>query len=162
MARDGYRIFDSDTHVGPDAAILDRYLSRAERDRLAGWEEYRSTARNGHVTYTKGQRRYRRKLGTAEPDETPAGYMAGFTGVARERCGQADHRQAVADRVVERRWLARSGYGRSNVGCDVNASVSEIATVPAPSSPVRTHAARLAPAIAPAAMSANGGASCKK
>ena len=23
MARDGYRIFDSDTHVGPDARILD-------------------------------------------------------------------------------------------------------------------------------------------
>ena len=31
MARDGYRIFDSDTHVGPDAAILERYLSQGER-----------------------------------------------------------------------------------------------------------------------------------
>jgi predicted TIM-barrel fold metal-dependent hydrolase len=85
MARDGYRIFDSDTHVGPDAAILDRYLSRAETDRLAGWEQYRATGRNGQVTYTKGQRRYRRKLGAATPDDTPGGYMAGFTGVARER-----------------------------------------------------------------------------
>src|SRR5229473_1665980 len=85
MARDGYRIFDSDTHVGPDAAILDRYLSRAEKDRLAAWEEYRSTGRNGHVTYTKGQRRYRRKLGAAMPEESPGGYMAGFTGVARRR-----------------------------------------------------------------------------
>ena len=85
MARDGYRIFDSDTHVGPDAAILDRYLSQAEKDRLAGWEEYRATGRTGHVTYTKGQRRYRRKLGAAKPDEAPGGYMAGFTGVARER-----------------------------------------------------------------------------
>ena len=27
MARDGYRIFDSDTHVGPDARILAGYLS---------------------------------------------------------------------------------------------------------------------------------------
>ena len=85
MARDGYRIFDSDTHVGPDAAILDRYLSQGEKDRLAGWEEYRATGRTGQVTYTKGQRRYRRKLGAAKPDETPGGYMAGFTGVARER-----------------------------------------------------------------------------
>ena len=41
MARDGYRIFDSDTHVGPDAAILSNYLSAAEKDRLAGWERYR-------------------------------------------------------------------------------------------------------------------------
>jgi uncharacterized protein len=85
MARDGYRIFDSDTHVGPDAAILDRYLSEAEKDRLIGWERYRTTGRNGHVTYTKGQRRYRRKLGTAIPEESPGGYMAGFTGVARQR-----------------------------------------------------------------------------
>jgi predicted TIM-barrel fold metal-dependent hydrolase len=85
MARDGYRIFDSDTHVGPDAAILDRYLSQGEKDRLAGWDEYRATGRTGQVTYTKGQRRYRRKLGAATPDETPGGYMAGFTGVARER-----------------------------------------------------------------------------
>jgi hypothetical protein len=37
MARDGYRIFDSDTHVGPDAAILSAYLSAAEKDRLTGW-----------------------------------------------------------------------------------------------------------------------------
>jgi len=34
MARDGYRIFDSDTHVGPDARILAGYLSSAEKDRL--------------------------------------------------------------------------------------------------------------------------------
>jgi predicted TIM-barrel fold metal-dependent hydrolase len=85
MARNGYRIFDSDTHVGPDAAILERYLSREDKDRLAGWEQYRSTGRSGHVTYTRGQRRYRRRLGTAKPEEAPAGYMAGFTGVARLR-----------------------------------------------------------------------------
>jgi uncharacterized protein len=85
MARDGYRIFDSDTHVGPDAAILSRYLSDAEKDRLAGWAQYESRDRYGHVTYTKGQRRYRRRLGDAEPDAAPAGYMAGFTGVKRTR-----------------------------------------------------------------------------
>ena len=85
MAREGYRIFDSDTHVGPDASILSRYLSDAEKDRLAGWAEYESRDRYGHVTYTKGQRRYRRRLGDAEPDTAPAGYMAGFTGVKRSR-----------------------------------------------------------------------------
>src|SRR6516165_8787132 len=85
MARDGYRIFDSDTHVGPDARILAGYLSEAEKDRLRGWEAYKSQDRYGHITYTKGQRRYRRQLGTAEPDEAPRGYMAGFTGVKRTR-----------------------------------------------------------------------------
>lgn len=86
MARDGFKIFDSDTHVGPYGEILDRYLSDAEKGRLRGWEEHKQVnAKTGHVTYTKGQRRYRRRLGTAKADETPAGYMAGFTGVARER-----------------------------------------------------------------------------
>jgi predicted TIM-barrel fold metal-dependent hydrolase len=85
MAREGYRIFDSDTHVGPDASILCHYLSAAEKDRLAGWAEFESRDRNGKLTYTKGQRRYRRRLGTADPDTAPAGYMAGFTGVKRSR-----------------------------------------------------------------------------
>jgi hypothetical protein len=31
MARDGYRIFDSDTHVGPDARILAGYLGEVEK-----------------------------------------------------------------------------------------------------------------------------------
>ena len=75
MARDGYRIFDSDTHVGPDARILANYLSASEKDRLHGWAAYKSVDRSGHETYTKGQRRYRRRLGMAEPDEAPAGYM---------------------------------------------------------------------------------------
>jgi len=85
MARDGYRIFDSDTHVGPDAAILEPYLSAADKERLARWAPYRATGRSGRVTYTKGERHYRRKLGAAAPDAASAGYMAGFTGVARER-----------------------------------------------------------------------------
>ena len=85
MARDGFRIFDSDTHVGPDARILARYLSEAEKDRLQEWEKFKSVDRNGRETYTRGQRRYRRRLGMAEPDEAPAGYMAGFTGVKRTR-----------------------------------------------------------------------------
>ena len=50
MARDGYRIFDSDTHVGADARILARYLSEAEKDRLQGWECYKSRGRSGHET----------------------------------------------------------------------------------------------------------------
>ena len=39
MARDGFRIFDSDTHVGPSMNILDHYLAAAEKARLADWEK---------------------------------------------------------------------------------------------------------------------------
>ena len=33
----------------------------------------------GHETYNKGQRLYRRRIGDAQADQAPAGYMAGFT-----------------------------------------------------------------------------------
>ena len=105
MARDGYRIFDSDTHVGPDARILAGYLSSAEKDRLSGWEAYKSRDRSGHETYTKGQRRYRRRLGTAEPDETPSGYMAGFTGV--KRCASHHCWWTVTLANASRTWITR-------------------------------------------------------
>ena len=85
MARDGFMIFDSDTHVGPDARILKRYLSAQEQEWLRDWEPYKARDRSGHETYTRGQRHYRRRLGAAEADAAPGGYMAGFTGVARSR-----------------------------------------------------------------------------
>jgi uncharacterized protein len=85
MARDGFKIFDADTHVGPDANILAAYLSAAEKQRLSAWDLYKSSGRNGHRTYTRGQRTYRRRLGAAAPEEAPAGYMAGFAGVKRAR-----------------------------------------------------------------------------
>ena len=105
MARNGYRIFDSDTHVGPDARILAGYLSAAERDRLRSWEAYKSRDRYGRETYTKGQRRYRRRLGTAESDEASGGYMAGFTGVKRMRDPSphvdADPTERIKDMDIE-------------------------------------------------------------
>ncbi|HZN22729.1 MAG TPA: amidohydrolase family protein [Burkholderiales bacterium] len=85
MARNGYRIFDSDTHVGPYMEVLEKYLTASEKTRLAGWEKHRSVNAHGHQTYNKGQRVYRRRLGDAKADQAPAGYMAGFTGVKRER-----------------------------------------------------------------------------
>ena len=85
MAKNGYKIFDSDTHVGPYMEVLDKYLTASERSRLAGWDEYKSTNKHGYTNYTRGQRRYRRRLGDAKPDQAPAGYMAGFTGVKRSR-----------------------------------------------------------------------------
>ena len=85
MARNGYKIFDSDTHVGPVMDVLEKHLASAEKAKLPGWEQFKATNKGGHVTYTKGQRRYRRRLGTAKPEETPGGYMAGFTGVKKKK-----------------------------------------------------------------------------
>ena len=85
MSKDGYRIFDSDTHVGPLMNVLDPFMTDAERKKLEGWAEFKAVSKKGDITYTRGQRRYRRKLGTAKADTNPAGYMAGFTGVAKKR-----------------------------------------------------------------------------
>ena len=85
MAKDGHRIFDSDTHVGPYMEVLEKYLTANEKTRLAGWESHKALNQRGQQTYTKGQRAYRRRLGDAQADQAPAGYMAGFTGVARAR-----------------------------------------------------------------------------
>ncbi len=85
MAKDGYKIFDSDTHVGPLMNVLDPFMTDAERSKLAAWSEFKVVNKKGDITYNRGQRRYRRKLGTAQPDANPGGYMTGFTGVAKKR-----------------------------------------------------------------------------
>jgi predicted TIM-barrel fold metal-dependent hydrolase len=85
MARNGFKIFDSDTHVGPFVDILEPYLTEAEKASLADWEEYKAAhKRSGHITYTKGARSYRRRLGTAKAAETPGAYMGDFTGAHRK------------------------------------------------------------------------------
>ena len=92
MARNGYRIFDSDTHVGPYMDVLERYLSSEEKTKLAPWEPFKSK-NTERVVYTKGQRRYLRKLGTAAAEPDKGAYMAGFTGAkkSREPAARGDH-----------------------------------------------------------------------
>ena len=45
MARDGYKVFDSDTHVGPYMEVLEKYLSAGDKTRLAGWDQYNERPR---------------------------------------------------------------------------------------------------------------------
>ena len=85
MAKDGYKIFDSDTHVGPLINVIDQFMTDTERKKLEAWSEFKVVNKAGNITYNRGQRRYRRKLGTAKADSNPGGYMAGFTGVAKKR-----------------------------------------------------------------------------
>src|SRR5215469_3436560 len=86
MARDGFRIFDSDTHVGPSMNILDGYLASAEKARLADWEDWKDVnPRSGRITYTRGGRQYQRRLGNAAADPVQGRYMAAFTGANRAR-----------------------------------------------------------------------------
>ena len=108
MARGGFRIFDSDTHVGPDARILAGYLSEAEKDRLRGWEAYKSQDRSGHETYTKGQRRYRRRCQTARNRDPGSAWkrdpLTGIgTGCTTSEQEASRAARAVPSRATERR-----------------------------------------------------------
>lgn len=128
MARDGFKIFDSDTHVGPFVDVLDPYLDDDVKAKLPAWEEFRTAHhKTGHVTYTKGQRKYRRRLGTAAAEETPAGYMAGFTGPKREKNpdpeGDVDPAKRIADMDYEgvdvNLMLPSGWFGTWTTGDDV-------------------------------------------
>lgn len=72
MARNGFRIFDADTHVGPAADVLEQYLTAAERRRLDPWESYKVVdSQSGHVEYARGRRNYPRRLGSADARDRP-------------------------------------------------------------------------------------------
>lgn len=86
MARNGYQIFDADTHVGAAAEILAQYLMAQEQATLTSWEPYKAAQRRtGHVTYTRGARAYRRRLGLADAAAASTGYMAVLLGRAKAR-----------------------------------------------------------------------------
>jgi len=95
MARNGYRIFDSDTHVGPSMDILEQYLDPADREKVAQFEQSkRVQPRTGQVTYPIGARAYNRRIGLAEPEAAGKGeYMKGFTGAhkGQEPDPRVDH-----------------------------------------------------------------------
>src|ERR1041384_505523 len=79
MARNGYRIFDADTHVRPDADLLEPYLPVATRALLKQYEKYKTRNKDGAVTYLMGERKYKRRLGAAD-DAAPqrSEYMSGY------------------------------------------------------------------------------------
>src|SRR5262245_66338227 len=77
--RNGLKIFDADTHVRPDADLLEPYLPAAARAKLAQFERYKAKNKEGAVTYLMGSRHYKRRLGAAD-DEAPENqdYMRGY------------------------------------------------------------------------------------
>jgi hypothetical protein len=101
MARGGYKFFDTDAHVGPYIDVLEPYLTSYDRSRLAGWEEFKTTSRNGHVSYNKGQRKYQRRLYSETAEPAQSGYMAGFTGVKRSRPISLDVDRSSAARISD-------------------------------------------------------------
>jgi predicted TIM-barrel fold metal-dependent hydrolase len=90
MARSGYKIFDADSHVRPDASLLDPYLSNEIRQKLREFERYRSKDVAGSITYLMGARDYKRRLGLPHADfAEKSEYMKGYK---RHQHGKPDPR----------------------------------------------------------------------
>ena len=77
--RSGFRIFDADTHVRPDADLLEPYLHPEARTKLKQFEQYKAKNKEGAVTYLMGTRHYKRRLGAADEDAPEnKEYMSGY------------------------------------------------------------------------------------
>src|SRR4029077_3104655 len=70
--KNGFRVYDTDTHIDPGADVLERYVDPGFRPRLADLAPYkvaiksRSTDGGVRHTYRFDQRLYERTLGEAE------------------------------------------------------------------------------------------------
>src|SRR6516162_6713473 len=93
--KNGFRVYDSDTHVNPAAEVLERYVDPGFRPRLAELEAYRLPVGQGAVAgveglhnYRVGTKYYRRVLGESAPRES-------FTGRERRWMGSKMPRPGV-------------------------------------------------------------------
>ena len=78
--KNGFRVYDSDTHVLPAAEVLERYVDPGFRPRLAELAPHRLPVGQGAVggvaefhNYRVGTKYYRRVLGEPAPREAFTG-----------------------------------------------------------------------------------------
>jgi hypothetical protein len=102
--RNGYRIYDSDTHIAPMAETLARYFDPKTRARLPDWENFKVPFRIGwagekleppfrhRYQFAKrdGWREGMRVLGEAAPRETAGRHFATFMGTRYPTPGGSD------------------------------------------------------------------------
>jgi len=108
--RNGFQVYDSDTHVNPAADVLDRYVDSGFRARLPELQPHRlqfgSAAQgSGQLDqYRVGTKFYRRILGEAEADPD-------FTGRGTNWKGSKPARSHVQDDHAENRILDMDDEG---------------------------------------------------
>lgn len=98
--RNGFKVYDSDTHVNPAAEVLDQYVDPAFRARLPELAPYRqkfgqATQGSGaYQQYRVGTKYYRRILGSAEPSPEFTGRGTNWKGSKPARSGVQDDNAA--------------------------------------------------------------------
>src|SRR5437016_13211496 len=103
--KNGFSVYDSDTHVLPAAEVIERYVDPEFRPRLAELAPYRLAVRQsaehsgGSHTYRVAQQYYRRIFGEAEPREGHTGRDRNWRGSKLPRPGVQD--DAAQNRVAD-------------------------------------------------------------
>ena len=104
--KNGFRIYDSDTHVLPAAEVIERYVDPGFRPRLAELAPYRVPIRqsaehsgDGMHGYRIAPQFYRRVLGEAAPREGHTGRETNWRGSKLPRPGVQD--DEAANRVMD-------------------------------------------------------------
>jgi uncharacterized protein len=96
--KNGFRIYDADTHVNPAAEVLERYVDPGFRPRLAELAPYRipvsreADGSDGLHNYRVGTKFYRRILGEAAPRESFTGRESRWRGNKMPQPGVQDDR----------------------------------------------------------------------
>ena len=88
--KDGFRVYDTDTHINPAAEVLDKYVDPDFRARLPELAPYRGSSGGGMHTYRAGTKYYRRILGEEAPRESFTGRDSRWMGSKRPRPGTQD------------------------------------------------------------------------
>jgi uncharacterized protein len=102
--KNGFRVYDADTHVNPAAEVLERYVDPGLRPRLAELAAYRAPVSrgvdgsDGLHNYRVGTKFYRRVLGEAAARESFSGRESQWRGGRMPRPGVQDDR---ADNRIE-------------------------------------------------------------
>ena len=97
VTKNGFKVWDADTHVEPSAEVIDKYLDPGFRDRIPELTKFRvplsPTAPGGtpgrHV-YRFGQTSYKRILGEAAPRPEHTGRASVWMGSKQPRRGVQD------------------------------------------------------------------------
>jgi len=104
--KNGFRVYDSDTHVLPAAEVIERYVDPGFRPRLAELAPYRVPIRQsaehqggGLHGYRIAPQFYRRVLGEAAPREGHTGRETNWRGSKLPRPGVQD--DDAANRVSD-------------------------------------------------------------
>src|SRR5437763_15643573 len=99
--KNGFRVYDSDTHVNPAAEVLERYVDPHFRARLGELSPYRFAVGQGAVggveglhNYRVGTKYYRRVLGERGARATLTGREAKWMGSKMPRPGVRDGQAA--------------------------------------------------------------------